>query len=212
VAEFYKKAGYHGFCLTDHFAGYSTLPDSTPWKQRVDFFYNTYERAREAGERLGLSVFFGIEYGIARDVSRMSRATGNDFIILNLTRDWLLQNRDAFTKRTKELFHEIRCAGGFIIHAHPFNEKPWVEYIRLLPYSVDAVEVINAMHPDFVNENARKYAETYNLLQVAGTDCHRPDVDFIAGVETDEPCCEVIDLIRAIRQKRAAPFKEAFYS
>ena len=209
LAEFYCEAGYAGFCVTDHFSGNGTLPDDTPWKRKVDFFYETYKLAEAAGEKLGLSVFFGLEYSIASDIRHMRSNTGNDFLILNLSRKWLTDNREAFTLRTTELFAKIRGAGGFIIHAHPFNDRPWVEYIRLLPRSVDAVEIMNGTHSDFVNANAKMYAEAYGLLQTAGSDCHSPNIRVLGGVETEYPCRTASELITAIRNKTAIPFGRA---
>ena len=105
------------------------------------------------------------------------------------------------------MFAKVREAGGFIIHAHPFNDKPWVDYIRLLPHSVDAVEVMNGTHTDFVNTNAKAYAEAYGLLQTAGSDCHRKGIPVLGGMETDEPCHTLNELITAIKTNRAKPFR-----
>ena len=207
LVRFYSDYGYAGICVTDHFTGNSALPERTPWKKRVDYFRAVYEETRAIGQKHGLSVFFGIEYGITPDIERPASSTGNHFLIINPDAGWLRENKDVFTMRTPEIFKRVRAAGGFIIHAHPFNEKPSVECIRLLPYSVDAVEVMNGTHPDFVNDNAKRYAEAYGLLQTAGSDCHSENIKVFGGVETDFKCETVEDLVAAIREKKARPFK-----
>jgi len=39
LIKFYKRAGYSGLCITDHFTGNSALPEDMPWADRVNFFF-----------------------------------------------------------------------------------------------------------------------------------------------------------------------------
>jgi len=199
----YHRIGYSGLCVTDHFSGSTPLPDDTPWDERVEFHYDIYQKARTSGEKLGISVFFGIEYSLAPDVERLTKVTGNDFIFLNISREWLKGNKAAFSGRPEALFAKIREAGGLVIHAHPFYEAYWVECIRLYPGSVDAIEALNTGCTDFINDNAKSYARAYGLLEVGGSDCHSADNACFSGVETDVPCLTADALAREIREKRA---------
>jgi len=203
MAALYHRLGYSGFCVTDHISGSTVLPDETPWDERVEFHYEIYSRVRIAAEKLGLSVFFGLEYSLAPDVEHLTRITGNDFVLLNLSKEWLKENKAAFREKPETLFAKIREAGGFVIHAHPFYEARWVECIRLYPASVDAIEVLNTGCSDFVNDNAKAYARAYGLLEVAGSDCHSEENELFSGVEVDAPCRTSEELVAAIKEKRA---------
>lgn len=208
MVHLYHENGYSGLCITDHFSGNSALSDDLTWKERIERHWEIYEEGRKEGEKLGIKVFFGIEYSLVRFPGQLRRILGNDFVLLGLDKAWFLEQEGIFDLPPVETFQKIRAAGGFVIHAHPFLEAPWVDYIRLLPRSVDAVEVINGpMYPPN-NESARQYAETYGLLKTAGTDLHKADdARFMSGVETDAPCETVQDLIAAIREGRAKPFQ-----
>jgi len=206
LVEFYHDMGYAGFCITDHFSGNSTVPDDAPWAERVLFYDDIYGKLCDAGNKLGMSVFFGVEMTIYHDINSMSAATGNDFLLYNLSKDWLLSNRDAFTGRPSDIFAAIRGAGGFIIHAHPFKEADYIDCIRLYPRSVDAVETFNANSKDFANGFAKTYAQAYGLPETSGSDFHRRTQKILTGMETLTPCLSAGDLIEAIKNGRAIPF------
>jgi histidinol phosphatase-like PHP family hydrolase len=206
LIELYKNMGYSGMFITDHFTGNSVITDETPWAKRVRHYADLYEKAKKAGEKRGISVFFGFEYTLAPNFEHLSWGTGNDFLILNPSVDWLYENGDAFAGKVKDLFARLRESGAFIVHAHPFNEKPWVECIRLLPGHVDAVEIYNANLPDIANDAAKAYAEVYNLPVTAGSDLHNPNQPVAAGVETEKKCESAEDLIEEIRSKRIRTF------
>jgi hypothetical protein len=131
LVEFYHGMGYAGICITDHFSGNSVVPDEAPWAERVKYYDGIYEKLSRHGKKFGLYVFFGIEFTIYSDINHMSDATGNDFLIYNLTKDWLLANKSAFIGRPSDIFMRVREAGGFIIHAHPFKEADYIDCIRL---------------------------------------------------------------------------------
>lgn len=203
MAELYHEMGYSGICITDHFTNpMNRVSDDAPWSERVNLSYSIYQKAREEGEQLGLSVFFGIEYSLAPDIDHPSQATSTDFVILNIEKEWLLENKEAFREKPKGLFKKIHEAGGFIIHAHPmFGDE-----LMLFPYYVDAVEVINGGAASSCNENAKAYAKMYGLTETAGTDIHRYDQKIMAGVETNKPCSNISELVDAIKEGRAVPF------
>ncbi len=208
MVHLYHENGYSGLCIADHFSGNSALSDELTWKERVQKHWDICEEGRREGEKLGFKVFFGMEYSLIRYPGQLRRILGNDFVLLGLDKEWWMEQEGIFDLPPVECFRKIREAGGFIIHAHPFLEAPWVDYIRLLPRSVDAVEVINGPMNPKNNESARIYAETYGLLKTAGTDLHRKeDAVYMSGVECDTPCDTVQELICAIREGRATPFQ-----
>ena len=206
MAQLYHELGYAGFCIADHFTGrMNPLPDDAPWADRVSLFFDIHESARAEAAKYELTVFGGIEFALLPDIDCPSQTAHAHFLFLNLSKEWLTANKDAFREKPEDLFAHVRAAGGFVIHAHPMHGGE----LRLYPYAVDAVEVINGGVDDACNDNAKTYANMYGLAQTAGTDLHRYDHRHMAGVETDAPCRDAFQLIDAIKTGRAKPFSMA---
>ncbi|MBE6731026.1 MAG: PHP domain-containing protein [Ruminococcaceae bacterium] len=199
MVDFYIKQGYNGFVVTNHFTGSTTVPDEFSWEERVDCYFEAYEECLKYAENK-IKVFFGIEYSILKfGTHDMHKIMGNDFVILGLTREWLKANRDAFDKSTNELFDEVHKAGGFIIHAHPFLEEGWISHIQLFPQKEDAVEIMNMGVDEETNKKALWYAQTYNKIMTGGTDIHFTDIPYVSGVECENECNTIEDLISEIK-------------
>lgn len=163
-ARRYKDAGYTGIIVTDHFFnGNTCIPANLPWEKRVDLFCRGFENAKEEGERIGLSVFFGWE----------AKFGSQEFLIYGLDATWLKEHPEIMSWSIEEQFKNVNEAGGLVVHAHPFRERSYIKEIRLFPDAVHAVETINIGNgnKDF-DEKATKYAKQHNLLMTAGTDSH----------------------------------------
>ena len=169
-------AGYDGIFITDHFYHGNTRPDrSLPWEDWVRAFCAGYDRARETGSHLGITVLFGWEYSW----------NGNDFLTYGLSPEWLLAHPETVTLSAPGYLQLVRDAGAFIVHAHPFRQADYIEAIRLLPAAVDAVEVYNGGNADPAeNDRAKWYAESYSLPQTSGSDAHFR-ADFTGGILTE---------------------------
>lgn len=196
LVDFYKERGYSGICITDHFYGSSAVPYDIGWKERVNLFYQSYEKALERGRQVGMKVFFGMEYSFA----------GNDCIFLNIKKDWLLRQDDIPTLPVKALIDRIHSCGGFVIHAHPFRQAEWIEGIRLFPNLCDAVEVYNGCTSAEDNERALWYAKTYKKHMLAGSDTHTANQKTLCGIKVKYPLSSVEELISAIVNKKTKPF------
>lgn len=178
MARAHKAAGYDGIFVTDHFFNSSTtVPENLPWEERIERYCRGYENALAEGKRIGLDVFFGVEWTVR----------GADFLIYNKDKAWLKANEYLLMEADeRELFSEVRKTGGFIVHAHPFREAGYIPFISLYPHDVDAVEVINLRNAnplfggsDVYNDRAEQYARMYNLPATGGSDTH--NIDQIAG-------------------------------
>lgn len=197
MARAHKKLGYDGIFVTDHFFNSSTtVPKDLPWEQRIDLYCKGYENAREEGAKIGLAVFFGVEWTV----------NGADFLIYNKDKQWLKENEYLLMKADEtELFDEVRKTGGFIIHAHPFREASYIPHISLYPHGVDAVETVNLRNSNPLfggspvwNERARYYAKSYGLPQTSGSDVHSVEEIADGGVLTPEPISSPADYLRMI--------------
>ena len=187
----YAGAGYQGIVVTDHFFnGNTTVPAHLPWERCVDLFCRGYENAREEGDKCGLQVFFGWEYGYDH----------TDLLTYGLDREFLLLHPDILTLSVEDYAALVHRHGGFITHAHPFREAFYISQIRLFPAIVDAVEVVNASHtnPSY-NAKALQYAKENNLLCMSGSDSHAVNQLFGGGVAFDRKMDSIEDLIGTVR-------------
>lgn len=174
MVKFYHELGYTGIVVTDHFFnGNTTVPEEGRWEDRVEFFYEGYEKAKKEGEKLGLDVFFAWEYS----------HYGTDFLTYGLDKKWLLEHPECLKLHIREYCDLVHKYGGFITQAHPFREAGYIEMIRLLPRHVDAVETKNACRTDFENKMADKYADDYCLPKIAGSDNHAGLLETMSAVE-----------------------------
>lgn len=192
MAQAYKEMGYTGIFVTDHFFnGNTAVSRELPWRERVERFCQGYEHAREVGKRIGLDVFFGFEYAVR----------GADFLVYNLDKEWLLQHEGIDRMDARKAFFRMHQSGGFIIHAHPFRERDYIDHIELFPGDVDGVEVINGaqLKQPQMNDRARIYAMMYELPGTAGSDAHHLHGLFGSGVELPERISQPLDYLRMIQ-------------
>lgn len=192
MAQAHKQNGYTGIFITDHFFnGNTRVPQDMLWNERVELFCKGYENALEEGRRLGLEVFFGFEYCYQ----------AMDFLVYNLDKQWLLDHEDIDKLPPRQAFAKMHEGGGFIVHAHPFRERDYVNHIQLFPRDVDGVEVVNGaqLKDPRMNERAALYAGMYDLPHTAGSDSHHLSALFGSGVETQEPIREPLDYLRLMK-------------
>lgn len=197
MARAYKAAGYEGIIVTDHFFYGNTAVDrSLPWPDWVKAFCLGYRHAKEEGERIGLSVFFGWESGYR----------GTEFLIYGLDEEWLLNHPEIRDCDIREQFELVHAGGGIVCHAHPFREEPYIAEIRLFPEYVDAVEGVNAMHSSaaskshknpLFNDRAIEYGKKYGLPFTAGSDQHTTEM-IGGGMLFPERLKDIRDFNRAV--------------
>jgi len=184
----YKKAGYDGIIITDHFFGGNTCIDtSLSWEDRINLFCKGYEEAKKTGDKIGLQVFFGLEQTFEY----------TDFLIYGLDKEWLLMHPEIEKCTIAQQYKLVKEFGGMVIHAHPFRDRPYIDQIRLYPNLVDGVEVINYGNYEDENMNAYKYAKEYNLPMTCGSDGHGHQV-LGGGIRTNIKLNSIEDYIDLI--------------
>ena len=200
MARACKEAGYTGIIVTDHFVYGNTAVDrSLPWENWVNAFCRGYEHAKQEGDRIGLSVFFGWE--------ACYRAT--EFLINGLSKEWLLAHPEIRDCTIEEQFALVHEGGGMVVHCHPYREEAYIPEVRLFPEYTDAVETVNATHvctrstshndPAF-DERAKTYAAEHDFPQTAGSDIHRVDL-LLGGMAFKRPLKDSRDYIRAVMNR-----------
>ena len=159
----YLARGYSGIFVTDHFLwGNTNISRSLPWREQVERFCLGYEHARQAGEPLGLSVFFGMEAGF----------DGDEFLLYGIDKQWLLRHPDMSQWSRTRLFHEVDAVGGLVVQAHPFRERDYLSQICLYPRCCHAVEAVNSGNEPEFDARAAAYAAHWKLPVTAGSDIH----------------------------------------
>jgi hypothetical protein len=118
-----------------------------------------------------------------------------------LDKSWLLNHPEMLSWDIKEYCDTVHAGGGFIVHAHPFREAPYLSHIALIPRNTDAVEVINTAQNKRFNRRAELYAKEYNLPITSGSDIHSVNLCKIGGIESETRLTSVYDYINLLKSK-----------
>ena len=157
----YKKYGYSGVNITDHFAYYIIDENADPDKE-VERFYRGSQIAAEEGEKLGINIYHGVEYRLESEYSR------NEYLLFGTTREFLKKSIRYFHRTYRDFYDFAKSEGVLVFQAHPFRDG-----MTPTPDCCDGAEVFNA-HPghDSRNDRAFGYAKSFGLRMLAGSDCH----------------------------------------
>jgi hypothetical protein len=199
----YIDAGFSGIIVTDHFfRGNTAINRHLPWRDWVNEFCRAYEETREAGEKLGLDVFFGWE----------ETCDGcDDDLVYGLDKAWLLEHPESRRWTRGEQYRTVKQYGGCVVQAHPFRQHYYISRINLSAGCVDAVEAANAGNQEqSYDALAARYATRLGLPMTAGSDIHEAgqfDWGEIFGVYLDEKLDSITGYTAAITGKSIAGLK-----
>ena len=196
--EFYKKIGYDGIFLTNHFINANIGGDrSLPYEDQVEFFFKDVEEGEKLANDVGIKFFWGIE----------TSCLGTDFLIYGLSKEWYLAHPEIVKVSTKEMLEIFESAGALIVHAHPFREASYIDHIQLFPNNVHAIEIDNCGNTPLQNEMAVIYADRYDIHCSAGSDNHIAGfTSRLAGLEFDTPLCDIEDFITRMKNREGKTF------
>lgn len=165
--DVYKRAGYAGIIVTDHFFnGNSGIDRSLLWEEKVRQYCSGYERALEASKGKDFDVFFGIEYNFE----------GDEYLLYGIDKDWLIVHPEIMTQTHEGLFKMINEAGGLMIQAHPYRMRDYIKKLNLHPECVHGLEVYNAGNRPEENDKALALAKEKNLPCTSGSDMHNKEL------------------------------------
>ena len=188
-ARYYQSIGYTGIIMTDHFFGGNTAVDrSLPWEERVDWFWQGYEDAKEEGDRIGLDVFFGLEQNYA----------GDEYLIYGLTKDYMKAHPEMERWTRRQQLEAVHAAGGCVIQAHPFRMRRYMEKIRLGLRYCDGIEVANAGNEPLDDARAIRLGQELGLVMTAGTDNHCSPCPQAFGVSLEKRLTSIEDYVNII--------------
>ncbi len=211
MAEFYARQGFAGIVVTDHFMNGNTAVDrSLPWREQIEQFCSGYRRAKTAGQKWGLDVFFGFEYSAntfyKQPDARKDSLVGCDFLIYGLDEEWLLRKDESMLfLPVNDFLKMVRQEGGTVVQAHPFRlEKAYMDHISLFPDYTEGIEVLNG-NPNTMgrgNRLAMAYAGEYGFFCTAGSDSHFP-CKYLAATQLEEKVSSLEELLAKVRRGSA---------
>ncbi len=189
--EFYKKLGYDGVFITNHFLdGNINVEKEKSYEEKLQFYFSDYEKGLEIGKTLGIKVFCGVELSYG----------GTDFLIYGLDKAWFLAHPEIMDMKKSAELSFMMEQGALVIQAHPYREAPYIDHIRLFPRNVHGVEVVNACRTDCENNMAGLYAKGYDLIEFAGSDNHNAAKQKkLAGLCCETPISSLEDFIRRVK-------------
>lgn len=198
--EFYKKKGFDGVFITNHFLDGNINVDKTlPYAEQVEFYFSDYEKALELSSEIGIKVFCGAELSYK----------GTDFLIYGLDKMWYLENPQIMEMEKSKELEFMRDSGALVIQAHPFRMATYIDHIRIYTNSIHGMEVINANRSERENDMALYYATSYGLLMTAGSDNHMgKEQKKVAGMSFDTPLRDENDFIERVKKGEQVIFYE----
>ncbi len=194
--EFYKAQGYAGIFITNHYIG-AHREEFPTYESRMQFLFSDYEQAVKIGKDIGLAVFFGVEMFYK----------GADFLVYGLDKWWWLSHPEIEQMDIRDRLTFLADNGALIIHAHPYREDFYIDYIRLFPRHVHGVEIYNANRKPLENEMAALFAEKYGLLPLAGSDNHVAGKQKrFGGIQTQTPIKDEKDFVQRVKNGNVTLF------
>lgn len=193
LVEAYHRAGFAGMVLTDHFIhGYTCVDPSLPWENRMLAYYNAYLRAKAAGDKLGLDVFFGIEHAYGG---------GQEILCFGMGKEFLLDNPDIPERNLETFVDLLHQYGGISILAHPYRYGGWE--VPIPEDLLDGIEVHNAGNSPDKNAMAWERAKDTGLILTSGGDIHFAGDSRLgsAGIILPYPVHTDAELVCALRQR-----------
>ncbi len=163
MARLYKKAGYCGIIITDHFhSGFFDQFSDLPWHEKVAHFLVGYRAAHDEGQEIGLTVLLGMEIRFPERY--------NDYLVYGFDEAFLMEYEDLHETGLERFRRLIQGSNIRIYQAHPFRD----DMERVSPKLLDGVEVFNGNpRHDSRNPLAKSYAQEHSLKMLAGSDSHQ---------------------------------------
>jgi len=198
--HYYKQRGYTGIIVTDHFLnGNSTSPGyhnqeqdlDLTWEDHLDYLLAGYRAAKACGDKIGLDVFYGLEFTFKG---------GTDLLIYGLDESFMYANPWLNRLSLPELSALCRANNAYVAQAHPYRERSYITTPGPVdPQYLDGVEVYNATDPDASNSQAMAFAKAHGLPMQSGSDIHHVSQETLGGIFLNQRAESIHCIIEAIK-------------
>lgn len=194
---------YSGIVITNHFFHGNTCVDrKLPWKDFVGAYADDYYNAKEYGEKIGITVFFGIEEVYA---------PGKEMLIYGLSPEIIADCPDFKDMSAKQKADFVHQKGGLTVCAHPFRHRDYIPDPDTPPdiSLFDGIECYNHHNLPEDNEKAFLFAKNSGLFMTSGCDIHGHGDFGNAGIAFYEPVKtyeKFLELLKSGNYKLINPF------
>jgi hypothetical protein len=187
IVKLYKKEGYNGIVVTDHYSPMTFNRNWCPQKQ-IDFYLSGYRRMKKVA---------GDDFTVLLGMELRHYFTANDYLIYGIDEEFLYNAGNLMTVLEKDVYKLAKDRGYLVYQAHPFR----VGIRRCNPNYIDGVEVYNGKTEKSMNDKAYEWAKANNKLMVSGSDFHTVKNLARGGIITSEPIKSNDDLLRILKSQ-----------
>ena len=192
MVRLYKEAGYDTMFISDHLSPthFKKLGDDLSFEQKADMLYDSYLKARKAGEELGINVLFSVELSLCK----------NHWLLYGIDREFIKLRPDIFDMTLEEFHAHAKAHGVTIIQAHPYRDGHNVPH----PEIADGFEVINSnpRHENY-DDKILDLAKEHGMLMSAGSDAHRDEDIAGAAMLSENEIKTVDDYLELLKSGKA---------
>ncbi len=182
------KEGLGGICLTNHYKASAVRGPFEEWRKR---YTDEYRRTRHLGEKLGLKVFFGVEF-------TLDEMPKNDFTVYGLTEEDIEEAEPLYRLTLRELADYVHGKNALLYHAHPFRNTTPVDGTLL-----DGTEInCHPLYRGCREADVRAFADRYNLRLSCGSDFHGDTYKPYCGIWVPSPITVTWDFVEYLRNTR----------
>lgn len=187
--KLFAEAGYDLVVATDHYNTYNIDCFSGTPVEKAREWLKGYEQMKEAGERHGVKVVFGLEARIP--------GSENDYLIFGAEPNFVLENPELHKLDLPSLYDLCHKYNALLIQAHPNRPMCFTASHTFL----DGIEVSNG-NPRQKNNNhmtLRQAELDPAMIRTSGSDFHQvPDLDR-GGILTDMDVRTSADVAACLR-------------
>ena len=177
MTDAYKKKGYSGFWLTNHFhREFLELTEGLAWKERIDFYLTPLRRGRE---------YAGKEFFIGLGMEIRFLSDPNDYLLVGIDEKMLYEESRGWPDMDIRGFYGKYKDRILIIQAHPNREDGSVPADTSCLHGLEAINT----SPRHKNNNEltwRMLCIEPRLIPTAGSDSHRPEDVGRSGILTEK--------------------------
>ncbi|MFW6006764.1 MAG: PHP domain-containing protein [Bacillota bacterium] len=195
MVKLYKKAGYAGVVITDHFRSrfFTDINTGISHEEKVDRYLLGYRKAKKLGDKMGIKIFWGLEITFPEN--------SNDYLVYGINEEILNKYRNIteiglaeFYKLMKKINEDI-----LIFQAHPFRTGTTI----MDPELLDGIEIYNGNpRHDSRNELALKFAQRHGLRKISGSDFHQLEDLGQGGIILPEKPETEADLVQMLKKEK----------
>lgn len=193
LARMYAERGYSTLFITDHFYGNFFDPlEHMTWTEKLREYKKGYAAAKAEGEKHGLCVLWAPELRL--------NSCPNDYLVYGLSDGFYEAHPEILRLELPAFSALVRENGGMIIQAHPTRAPK----SSPTPEAVEGFEIrnTNPRHMDKTDFTlCERLAESHRLLQVGGSDAHRPEDVGRGGMAFSSPILTAADYMATVREE-----------